>query len=224
MYNTENNTPKSEIDQRIAGLQNRMAENDIEAALFLQRADLFYFSGTIQEAHLFIPVEGEPVLMVYKNFDRAIAESPLSRIAPLSSPKAIPEILQQFDYRQPQTMGMELDVLPANLYFNYRRMFAGCDLVDVTHLIRLVRAIKSPYEIEMMRAAARLSDDGSAISCWTAQISIFRLNPLTEAWPRDEHSAMCDVARRTASEMRVSPGLAISSKREARLTVSPMAV
>ena len=159
MYNTENNTPKSEIDQRIAGLQNRMAENDIEAALFLQRADLFYFSGTIQEAHLFIPVEGEPVLMVYKNFDRAIAESPLSRIAPLSSPKAIPEILQQFDYRQPQTMGMELDVLPANLYFNYRRMFAGCDLVDVTHLIRLVRAIKSPYEIEMMRAAARLSDE-----------------------------------------------------------------
>jgi Xaa-Pro aminopeptidase len=158
VYDSSNNTPKSEIDRRIANFQNQMTEGNIEAALFLQRADLLYFSGTIQEAHLFIPVEGEPMLMVYKNFDRAIAESPLSRIAPLSSPKAIPEILHQFDYRQPQTMGMELDVLPANLFFNYQRMFAGCDLVDVTHLIRLVRAIKSPYEIEMIRAAARLSD------------------------------------------------------------------
>ena len=158
MYDTRANTPKSEIDQRIAHLKNQLAENQIDAALFLQRADLFYFSGTIQEAHLFVPLDEEPILMVYKNFDRAIAESSLSRIVPLTSPKAIPQILRQFDHRLPQTIGMELDVLPVNLYRNYQRMFADHQLVDVSHLVRLVRALKSPYEIDIMRQAAKLSD------------------------------------------------------------------
>jgi Xaa-Pro aminopeptidase len=158
VYDTRANTPKSEIDQRIAHLKSQLAENQIDAALFLQRADLFYFSGTIQEAHLYVPLDEAPVLMVYKNFDRAIAESPLSRIVPLTSPKAIPEILNQFDFPSPQTIGMELDVLPVNLYRNYQRMFEDRQLVDVSHLIRLVRALKSPYEIDIMRQAATLSD------------------------------------------------------------------
>ncbi len=162
MYDTHDNTPKSEIDQRIANLKNQLEDNQIDAALIVQRADLFYFSGTIQEAHLFIPVDAEPILMVFKNFDRAIAESPLSRIVPLSSPKAIPQILSQFDYVIPSTIGMEFDVLPVNLYLNYQRMFEDRHLVDTSHLIRLVRALKSPYEIEIMRQAARLSDEVAA--------------------------------------------------------------
>lgn len=162
MYDTRNNTPKSEIDQRIAHFKKQLADKQLEAALLVQRADLYYFSGTIQEAHLFIPVEAEPVLMVYKNVDRAIAESSLSRIVPLASPKAIPDILRHYDHSMPQTIGMELDVLPVNLYRNYQNMFADHRLVDVSHLIRLVRAIKSPHEIELMQQAARLSDEVAA--------------------------------------------------------------
>ena len=32
-------------------------------ALIVQRADLYYFSGTAQDAHLFIPAQGRPVLL-----------------------------------------------------------------------------------------------------------------------------------------------------------------
>lgn len=158
MYDTRNNTPKSEIDRRIANLKSQLEENDIEAALFLQRADLFYFSGTIQEAHLFVPLDDEPILMVYKNFDRAIAESPLSRIVPLESPRAIAPILRDYGYALTQKIGMELDVLPVNLYVNYQAILEDRQLVDVSHLIRLVRSLKSEYEIDMIRQAARLSD------------------------------------------------------------------
>lgn len=158
MYNTNNNTPKSEIDQRIDKLKKQLEENNIDAALIVQRADLFYFTGTIQDAHLCVPVDGDPILMIFKSLERAIAESPLSRIAPLNSPKDIIEVLGQYGYVLPQSIGLELDVLPANLYFNYQHLFAGRNLVDISDLIRRVRAIKSPYEIEMMRRAARLSD------------------------------------------------------------------
>jgi len=162
VYNTDNNTPSSEIDQRIDQLKRQLEQNTIDAALVVQRADLFYFSGTVQEAHLWIPVDGDPILMVFKSLERAIAESPLSRIAPLESPRAVPDILRQYGYHLPQTIGLELDVLPANLYFNYQRLFAESNLVDISHLIRLVRSIKSPYEIEMIRQAAGLSDQVAA--------------------------------------------------------------
>ncbi len=162
MYSTDTNTPRSEINQRLDKLKKQLEENSIGAALIVQRADLFYFAGTIQEAHLYVPVDDEPILMVFKSLERAIAESSLSRIVPLESPKAVPEILRQSGYSLPQSIGLELDVLPTNLYFNYQRLFKGKNLVDISHLIRRVRAIKSPYEIEMMRRAARLSDQVAA--------------------------------------------------------------
>jgi Xaa-Pro dipeptidase len=162
VYNTDNNTPKSEIDQRIDKLKKQLGKNNIDAALIVQRADLFYFTGTVQDAHLYVPIDGDPILMIFKSLERAIAESPLSRIAPLDSPKDIIEILNQYGYAQPQSIGLELDVLPANLYFNYQHLFAGRNLIDISDLIRRVRAIKSPYEIGMMRRAAALSDQLAA--------------------------------------------------------------
>jgi Xaa-Pro dipeptidase len=162
VHNTDNNTPESEIYRRIAKLKKQLEDNNIDAALIVQRADLFYFSGTVQDAHLCVPVDGDPILMVFKSLERAIAESPLSRIAPLDSPKDIHAILDQYGYVLPQSIGLELDVLPANLYFNYQRLFAGKNLVDISDLIRRVRAIKSPYEIEMMRRAAKRSDQVAA--------------------------------------------------------------
>lgn len=162
MYSTDTNTPQSEIDQRIEKLRNQLEKNNIGAALMVQRADLFYFSGTIQEAHLYVPVDEEPILMVFKCLDRAIAESSLSRVVPLASPKVIPDLLDQYGYKVPPVIGMELDVLPASIFFSYQKVFDEKSLIDISHLIRLVRAIKSPYEIDMIRRAAKGSDQLAA--------------------------------------------------------------
>ncbi len=162
MYNTDTNTPQSEIDQRIEKLRNQLEENNIGAALLVQRADLLYFAGSVQEAHLYVPVDEEPIFMVFKSLDRAIAESSLSRIVPLASPKAVPDLLDQYGYKVPPVIGMELDVLPASLFFSYQKVFEEKNLVDISHFIRLVRAVKSPYEIDMMRRAAERSDQVAA--------------------------------------------------------------
>ena len=162
MYNTDTHTPPSEIDQRIEKLRTQLEENNIGAALLVQRADLLYFAGSVQEAHLYVPVDEEPIFMVFKSLDRAIAESSLSRIVPLASPKALPELLDQYGYKVPPVIGMELDVLPASLFFSYQKVFEEKKLVDISHLIRLVRAIKSPYEIDLMRRAAEGSDQVAA--------------------------------------------------------------
>jgi len=55
-------TPKTELDQRVAKLQVLLKQQAIDGVILVQNADLFYFSGTIQQSHLFIPAEGKPVL------------------------------------------------------------------------------------------------------------------------------------------------------------------
>jgi len=148
----------TEIDKRIGNLQQVLCEEKIDAALIVQKTDLFYFSGTAQQGYLYIPDAGEPLLMVFKDFERARQESPLRHIASLSSPRKIPELVAQYGYQPAGTIGLELDVLPVNLYRQYRKIFDTAETADISHHIRLLRAVKSEFEIDCIRQAARGSD------------------------------------------------------------------
>ncbi|UCH21031.1 MAG: aminopeptidase P family protein [Deltaproteobacteria bacterium] len=186
MYNTEENTPKSELEIRINQLKIALEKNSIDAALILQKADLFYFAGTIQQSHLYVPIDGEPLLMVHKSFDRALAESALQRIIPLDNPKQIPGFLPEYGMGIPRTLGMELDVLPANMYLNYRELFEETKLLDISHLIRLIRSIKSNYEVGLIAEAVKFSDQiaGSVKEFLKEGISEIEFAGLVEARAR----------------------------------------
>ena len=150
-------TPKSELYQRVYSLQRLMKNQDIDGALVVQNADLFYFAGTVQQAHLYIPAEGEPTLAVKKNYERAARESALEKIVPLDSPKDLVKILPGPGQRGSRRIGLELDVLPANLFLRYQKMFQPVELIDISTLIRTIRAVKSNYELNLIREAAVLN-------------------------------------------------------------------
>ena len=158
MYDTPSNTPKPELDRRIDELQSHLIAHNMDAALILQNIDLFYFAGSIQKANLYVPAKGDPILMVNKSTERARAESAIEKIVHLKSPKKIPQILKTSGYETPRRLGLELDVLPTNMFFNYRRLFQDAEMADISPSIRLIRAVKSSYEIDIMRRAAELSD------------------------------------------------------------------
>ena len=167
MYQTDLNTPKVELEQRVINFQKYLKKENVDAALISQRADLFYFAGTIQQANLFIPADGEPILMVYKSTERAKAESSIEQIVHLNSPKEVPDILKANGHAAPLHLGLELDVLPTNMFFSYQRLFQGTILIDISHFIRLIRSVKSEYELKIMRQAARLSDQ---VAGWVPHI------------------------------------------------------
>ena len=167
MYNADFNTPGAELDQRIKNLRNLLHQNGIDAALIVQRVDLLYFSGTFQQACLYIPAEADPILMVNKNTDRARAESNLATIVHLDSPRNIPDILRARGYDLPKTLGLELDVLPTNMFLNYQRIFNGIEITDISYPIRVLRAVKSSYELGIMRRAAELSDQ---VAAWVPNV------------------------------------------------------
>jgi Xaa-Pro aminopeptidase len=167
MYPKNLNTPNAQLEQRIGKLQKYIKKDNIDGALILQRVDLFYFTGTIQQAHLYVPAEGDPVLMVRKSFERAKAESSIKQILHLDHPSNIPDILKAIGHAQLANLGMELDVLPTNMFFSFQKIFKNSAIVDISHAVRLIRAVKSPYEINIMRRAAELSDQ---VADWVPNI------------------------------------------------------
>jgi Xaa-Pro dipeptidase len=162
MFNTAANVPSAEIESRIARFQQALQQQHLDGALILQNSDLFYLSGTIQQSNLYVPATGKPLLMVRKSLERALAESPLKNIVPLTSPKKIPDILKSQGLDVPLRLGMELDVLPVNLFRTYENIFQGPDIADISPSLRTLRSVKSPYEIEIIAQAAQFSDQVAA--------------------------------------------------------------
>ena len=159
VYNQENKIPKKEIESRIKKFQAYLIKNNIDAGLVLQNTDLYYFTGTIQQSHLYIPAYGEPILMVKKNFKRALSESRIEKIVSFSGLKDFFSILSKEGYPPPKTVGMEFDVITAAMYLNYKKLFDQIKLVDISHFIRLIRSVKSEYEINIIKRACKLSDE-----------------------------------------------------------------
>ncbi|MCX5872716.1 MAG: aminopeptidase P family N-terminal domain-containing protein, partial [Deltaproteobacteria bacterium] len=124
--------PRSETDHRIKLFQEGLARMDLDAALIVQRADLYYFSGTGQDAHLFIPVNGNPLLMARRSFERARVDSPLENVVPVNSLSEIRGMINSSTEGEFSRLGMELDVLPVNNFRQYESLFSGIDILDVS--------------------------------------------------------------------------------------------
>jgi Xaa-Pro aminopeptidase len=151
-------TDRREIRERLSRLQGALAREGIDGALLVQKVALYYFSGTDQDAHLWVPATGEPLLMVRKSLERALRDARVDRIVPLESLRELPERLQETSGGTPRRVGLELDVIPAALFLRYGRVLPHSELLDVSPVVRTLRMIKSDYELSRMRAAARIAD------------------------------------------------------------------
>jgi Xaa-Pro aminopeptidase len=151
-------TPRSELDQRIARLRAQLVSADCDGALILQNADLFYLSGTAQQSHLYVPADGHPLLMTRKSHARARLESALESVVPLRSPRQLLHLIAEHGLARPRRVAMELDVLPVNPFRMYQQLLPGVEIVDCSAALRQLRAVKSAYELALIRRTAEQSE------------------------------------------------------------------
>ena len=143
-----------EIDGRLARFQAALAAGGMDAAVIVASTDLAYLTGTNQQAHLIVPASGRSRLLVRRTLERAREESPLELIEPLGSLSGLPAALAGCGVDDGALVGFELDVLPAARYLGYQRRLPGYRLGDCSQALRSVRAVKTGWELEQMRAAA----------------------------------------------------------------------
>lgn len=145
---------KEEIGSRIAKLKPLMEKASLDGAFFHYKIDYFYLSGTMQDSLLFVPLDGEPILFVRQEINRARRESPLDAIIPIRSHKDIKTHIKPM-----KRVGLQLDVIPYNDVVKFQEIIGGAELINVSPLTRELRKIKSPFEIGLMEKAAAIQKE-----------------------------------------------------------------
>ncbi len=151
-------TPMTELTVRSDKLQAIMRDRQIDAAILVQNSDLFYFTGSIQRGLYYLPAEGDPIYFVFRDHGRARMESGLCHVVSLDRLGSLPEKLSSYGLPVPGRIGLEFDVLPVAEADRYGKIFPAAEMINVTPLVRDVRSIKSPYELEIMKDCALIAD------------------------------------------------------------------
>ncbi|MDI6764731.1 MAG: aminopeptidase P family N-terminal domain-containing protein, partial [Thermodesulfobacteriota bacterium] len=87
--------PDEEIENRLNRVRDGMKKQEIEALLVVQKMDFYYLSGTTQDGFLFLPLEGNPLLMIKRELERAKVESPLEDLVLLKSIRDVPSLIRK---------------------------------------------------------------------------------------------------------------------------------
>lgn len=144
--------PATELSQRTAHLQQRLQKIDADGALIVDSLHIYYFTGTIQHGVLFVPAEGEPVFMVRRSHERAQLESSLSTVVPLKGYGQIRTILAGFNVKTSR-LGIAESSLSVAVFKSLSSIFPETSFTDISALLGMIRAVKSEYEIDMIRKA-----------------------------------------------------------------------
>jgi len=149
--------PKDEFKGRVARLQSNLAAAGLGGVLLIQNTDRYYFTGTLQSGFVVIPVKGDPLVAVRKDYDRAVVESawPVTKLA---STRGLAHLVRETFGELPSPLGMEYDVLPVKQAKMMEKLFEGAEFADASHQIMYTRAIKSEEEIDAIRIACEQVD------------------------------------------------------------------
>jgi Xaa-Pro aminopeptidase len=149
-------TPLEEIENRFTRIRTGMKKQEMDALLVVQKMNFYYLSGTTQDGFLFVPLEGKPLLMIKRELERAKVESPIKAIIALKSNREIPSLIQTHSGKLPNSLGLELDILPVKDYFKFQKLFPKTKFMDASSIMRETRKIKSSFEIDLMRKAGEI--------------------------------------------------------------------
>ncbi len=142
-----------EIARRLEKFREALAREQIDLAIVRTPVNLLYLGGSIQDGHLIISPEREPLYLVWRVPERASSESPIE-VWPIKSFKELPQLIALADLPSPRRLGLEFR-LPHSQILLYQRLFPQAEICDISHSLRLLRARKSPWELERLRQAGK---------------------------------------------------------------------
>ena len=123
-----------------------------ELAAIFNKVNLYYFTGTIQDAMLLVPRDGDPCLWVKRSYERATDESFFPTIRPMRSYRDAAAAMD----RIPGTVYLETEQVPLALYARLQKYFPFKGAKSLDQEILRARAVKSPYELNLMEKAGEI--------------------------------------------------------------------
>jgi Xaa-Pro aminopeptidase len=125
---------------------------DWETALFVSKVNQYYFTGTMQDGLLVIRRGGALFFFVRRSLERAIDESPLEAITPMTSYRDAVAVVGA-ELGRTYT---ECEIMPLALLDRLKKYFAIAAPGALDKTILAVRSVKTPYELAATEESGKI--------------------------------------------------------------------
>jgi len=151
----EGQVPRTEIERRQERCRWELVgvAPEVGGLLVFSRLNIYYLTGTYGAGVLWLPIEGDPVLLCRRGLERAQLESPLAHILPFRSYRDLPGLLAGAGSPLSATVAAEMGGISWALGRTLAEHLAPAQLVPGDRALSLARAVKSAWELEILRAA-----------------------------------------------------------------------
>lgn len=131
-------------------LQEVMRQNGMEGCLLCGDVNLFYVTGHVYSGYFYLPAEGNPWFFV-KRPNGLQGE----QVVYIRKPEQMPEVFHEQGIPMPECLMLEADELTYSEYNRLLSVFHPKQTANATQVLRTIRRIKTPWEIEQTRDCAR---------------------------------------------------------------------
>lgn len=131
-------------------IQQAMREMKADGCLLAVDVNLYYTTGRIYSGYFYLPLEGEPWFFVKR-------PNGLSgdHIHYIRKPEQMTDVFVACGILRPEKLLLEADELTYADYVRLQKIFNPRETANATALMRTLREIKTPYEIELFRISAQ---------------------------------------------------------------------
>jgi Xaa-Pro aminopeptidase len=153
MFEALSTIPKEELVRRHEACRHHLQAVAPGAGglLVFSRLNIYYLTGTMGQGVLWLPLEGDPVLMIRKGVERARLESGLKNIVPFRSYSDLPGLAGDAGSPFTKTIAAIMSGLTWQLGQLLAAKLKDYSIVAGDHALTLTRSVKSEWELEIMR-------------------------------------------------------------------------
>lgn len=146
--------PSIELENRMKRFREHMdiSNPEWEVAVIFSKINIYYFTGTMQDGMLIIPRNDDATFWVRRSYERALDESLFGKIEYMSSFRDAAKVENNLR----DTVYLETETVPLALYQRFQKHFPFKDVKPLDTTIATVRAIKSKYELSLMRESGKI--------------------------------------------------------------------
>lgn len=146
--------PLSELNKRMDAFRGRMQAVDPgwRLTVIISKINQYYFTGTMQDGILLIPRDDQAQYWVRRSFERALDESLFPVIQPMESYRDAARSFGSF----PSEVCLETEFVPVAMLQRIQKYFPFETVKPVDPIIGFIRALKSEYELALMRKAGEI--------------------------------------------------------------------
>ena len=141
---------ENELELKWRRIQQAMRQEEADGCLLTMNMNLYYVSGQVFNGYFYLPAEGRPYWFV-----KRLTVPETNQVHVIRKPEQIPDFFRDLNLAMPRKLLLEEDELSYNECIRLQHVFRAEATGNASALIRHIRMIKTPWEIEQMRISAR---------------------------------------------------------------------